>query len=197
MELGPGDIDADVVADSEITYFEGYLWDPPEAKNAIRLACDIAHKAGRRTAITLSDTFCVDRYRDEFVDLIRSNQVDIVFANAGEARALYQTSDTDTALDMLAQDCALAAVTNGANDAMVITREQRLAVPTFPPSDLKDTTGAGDWFAGGFLYGLTSGRSLETCARIGHFVASAVIEEVGPRPFGDIGQRVEQAGLLA
>ena len=113
VELGPEDIEEDVVKESQVTYFEGYLWDPPRAKDAIRLACDIAHGAGRKTAITLSDTFCVDRYRDEFVDLLRSGAVDIVFANDGEARALYQTSDLNSALNALAEDCQLAIVTLG------------------------------------------------------------------------------------
>ena len=197
VELGPEDIEEDVVKESQVTYFEGYLWDPPRAKDAIRLACDIAHGAGRKTAITLSDTFCVDRYRDEFVDLLRSGAVDIVFANDGEARALYQTSDLNSALNALAEDCQLAIVTQGSEGSITVTREKRSVCPALPADNLKDTTGAGDLFAAGFLFGMTNGFELEQAARFGNFAANNVIQEIGPRPFGDLRDLAHQAGLFA
>lgn len=196
VELAPEDIEEDVVRGSQVTYFEGYLWDPPRAKDAIRLACDLAHSAGQKTAMSLSDTFCVDRFRPEFKELLTSKTVDIVFANEAEAKALYQTEDLTTALDSLVADCELAIVTLGAEGSIAVSREQRVQCTAYPPKIVKDTTGAGDMFAAGFLYGFTNGLDLETSGRLANFAASNVIEDVGARPFNDLKAAAQQAGII-
>ncbi|MEM9733315.1 MAG: adenosine kinase [Pseudomonadota bacterium] len=182
VELGPEDVDKDVVAASQVTYFEGYLWDPPRAKDAIRLAAEVAHENKRQVALTLSDSFCVDRYRDEFLDLMRSGTVDLIFANDAELKSLYQTSDLKSAVSAVKENVALAAVTLGEKGSMVVSHEQTLEVDAHPIDKLEDTTGAGDLYAAGFLYGLTSGRNLRDCARIGGLAAAEVIQHIGPRP---------------
>jgi sugar/nucleoside kinase (ribokinase family) len=193
--LASPDMDADVIASSKITYFEGYLWDPPEAKTAIREAAKIAHEHERLTSISLSDPFCVDRYRDEFLDLIKGGTVDIVFANDAEAKSLYQTSDLATAINALREDSHLSVVTKGADGCVVVTREKTIEVDAFPLDELVDTTGAGDLFAAGFLHGLTSGREIDDCARLGCLAASEVIQHVGPRPQVSLKQLAEQERL--
>ena len=182
VELGPEDIDAAIVAESKITYFEGYLWDPPKAKEAILLAADIAHRNDRNFSMTLSDPFCVDRYRDEFLKLMRDGVVDIVFANETEVKSLYQTSSFDSALEAFRADCSLGVVTRSELGCVVVTRSDTHAIPAHPIERLVDTTGAGDLFAAGFLYGITNGRSLDDAARIGTLAASQVIQQIGPRP---------------
>ena len=195
VELGPEDIDEAVVAAAQVTYFEGYLWDPPRAKDAIRLAAKIAHANGRRFAMTLSDPFCVDRYRDEFRDLMLSGTVDIVFANEAEVKSLYQTASFDSAIEAIRNDCKLAAVTRSELGSVVVTRDETHAVPAFPVDDVVDTTGAGDLYAAGFLFGFTTGRSLADCAHIGGLAAARVIRQIGPRPRENLKQVLEQSGL--
>lgn len=195
VELGPEDVDKDVVAASQVTYFEGYLWDPPRAKDAIRLAAEVAHENNRQVALTLSDSFCVDRYRDEFLDLMRSGTVDLIFANDAELKSLYQTSDLASAVTALKEDVAMAAVTLGENGSMVVSREQTLEVDAHPIDKLEDTTGAGDLYAAGFLYGLTSGRNLRDCARIGGLTAAEVIQHIGPRPQVSLKDLLAQSGI--
>ena len=182
VELGPEDVDEGVVADSAVTYFEGYLWDPPRAKDAIRECARIAHANGRRVAMTLSDTFCVDRWRAEFLDLLRSGTVDTVFANEAEAKALYETADLALALDALAKDCRIAAVTRSEHGSIVLASGERFEVPAMPVDEVVDTTGAGDLYAAGFLHGLTGGREPADCARLGSLAAAEVISHIGPRP---------------
>lgn len=194
-EFGPEDVDADTVAASQITYFEGYLWDPPRAKEAIRLAANIAHENERQVAITLSDSFCVDRYRDEFLQLMRSGTVDLVFANEAELRSLYQTSDFETALRAIRDDVAMAAVTRSEKGSIVVTREETAEVRARPIDRLEDTTGAGDLYAAGFLFGLTSGRGLADCARIGGLAAAEVIQHLGPRPQASLKDLLAQSGI--
>jgi len=181
-ELSSADIDPAVVSAAEITYLEGYLWDPPAAKEAFRKASQIAHAAGRRVALTLSDSFCVDRFRPEFLDLVRSGTVDIVFANETELKALYETSDRGTALDLLARDAALAAVTLGEEGAIVLEGAARHRAPAGEVERIDDLTGAGDQFAAGFMVGLTRGLDLTTAARLGCMAAAEVIQHIGPRP---------------
>jgi sugar/nucleoside kinase (ribokinase family) len=164
VELGPEDIEEDKVAASKVTYFEGYLWDPPRAKDAIRRAAEVAHANGREMAMTLSDPFCVDRYREEFLDLMRSGTVDIVFANEDELKSLYQTADFDTALDAIRGDCALAAVTRSELGSIAMGNGEIAKVNAHEIDELVDTTGAGDLYAAGFLHGYTAGRPLEECA---------------------------------
>ena len=195
VELGPEDIDQEKVKASAITYFEGYLWDPAAAKDAIRQAAGIAHEAGRKVAMTLSDPFCVDRYRDEFLELMRSGAVDIVFANEVEAKSLYETASLESAVSAIREDCDLAAITMSEKGSMIVTRERTGEVPAHPIDNLVDTTGAGDLYAAGFLYGLTHGRELDDCARLGGLAASEVIQHVGPRPQTTLADLAAQTGL--
>lgn len=195
VEFGPEDVEADVVAQSKVTYFEGYLWDPPRAKQAILDCAAIAHKHGREVSMTLSDSFCVQRYRTEFLELMRSGTVDIVFANEQEALALYETEDFEQALNNLSRDCKLAAVTMGEQGAIVVKDAERIRVPASNVTNLLDTTGAGDLFASGFLYGYTTGRTLEDCGRLGCYAAGVVIQQIGPRPMTSLAKGAAALGL--
>ncbi len=182
QDLTPGDIDEKAVSNAAIVYLEGYLWDPPKAKEAFVKAADIAHKAGRRVALTLSDSFCVDRFRTEFLDLVRKRTVDIVFANEHELHSLYETADFDTAVKALQQDAALAVVTRSAKGCMVVSRNGLEAVNAVPVEQVTDVTGAGDLFAAGFLVGHARGKDHRTAARLGALAAAEVIQHVGARP---------------
>jgi adenosine kinase len=182
QDLHPNDIDADAVAAAQIIYLEGYLWDPPRAKEAFLKAATIAHAAERDVALTLSDAFCVDRYRAEFLDLIRSRTVDLVFANERELHSLYGTADFDSALDGLRNDARLAVVTRSEKGCLIVTREQTEAVPASPVERVVDATGAGDLFAAGFLAGLSRGSDYRTAGRLGTLVAAEVIQHLGARP---------------
>jgi len=196
VELGIEDVEAGKVESSKVTYFEGYLWDPPRAKDAIRLAADIAHKAGREVSMTLSDPFCVDRYRDEFLDLMRTGTVDIVFANEHELKSLYQTASLDLAVDLVRADCKLAAITRSEHGSIVVTREKTVEVHAVPVDSVIDTTGAGDLYAAGFLFGYTRDFTLGDCARLGSFAAALVIQQIGPRPSQNLKQAATDAGYL-
>ncbi len=196
VELGIEDVEAGKVESSKVTYFEGYLWDPPRAKDAIRLAADIAHKAGREVSMTLSDPFCVDRYRDEFLDLMRTGTVDIVFANEHELKSLYQTASLDLAVDLVRADCKLAAITRSEHGSIVVTRENTVEVHAVPVDSVIDTTGAGDLYAAGFLFGYTRDFTLGDCARLGSFAAALVIQQIGPRPSQNLKQAATDAGYL-
>ena len=182
QDLHPNDIDADAVAGARIIYLEGYLWDPPHAKEAFLKAAKIAHDAERDVALTLSDAFCVDRYRAEFLELIRSGTVDLVFANERELHSLYQTADFDAALDAMRNDARLAVVTRSEQGCLVVTRSGTDAVPASPIERLVDATGAGDLFAAGFLVGLARGADYRTSARLGALAAAEVIQHLGARP---------------
>jgi len=182
LSLGPDDVEPAVVRAAAITYLEGYLWDPPAAKQAFRAAARIAHEAERKVAITLSDSFCVDRHRGEFLELVRTGTVDIVFANEHELKALYETADLDTAVAALRQDCALAAVTLGAEGSLAVSRGETVHVKAQPVDRVVDLTGAGDLYAAGFLFGLSREMALADCAALGGLAAAEVIGHVGPRP---------------
>ncbi|HEY8442585.1 MAG TPA: adenosine kinase [Xanthobacteraceae bacterium] len=183
QDLHPKDIDADDIASAAIVYLEGYLWDPPHAKEAFLKAAAIAHGADRRVALTLSDAFCVDRYRAEFLELIRKGTVDLLFANERELHSLYQTADDlDAALNELRKDARLAVVTRSEQGALVITREETEAIPASRVDRVVDATGAGDLFAAGFLAGLARGADHRNCARLGALVAAEVIQHLGARP---------------
>jgi sugar/nucleoside kinase (ribokinase family) len=197
QELTPADIDRDTVEGAAITYLEGYLWDPPKAKDAFREAIRIAHGAGRRVAITLSDSFCVDRFRDEFLDLMRSGGLDIVFANQHEVLSLYQTSDFASAVAALGKDVPLAVVTMSAEGSLVLAGGTELKVPAAPVERIVDLTGAGDLYASGFLYGLARGQGHAACGRLGSLAAAEVISHVGARPQASLSQAAGQAGLAA
>jgi sugar/nucleoside kinase (ribokinase family) len=195
QDLHPNDIDADAIAGAAITYLEGYLWDPPQAKEAFLKAAKIAHGAGRSVALTLSDAFCVDRYRAEFLDLIRNGTVDIVFANEHELHSLYQTADFETAVDALRNDARLAVITRSEKGCVVVTREQTDAVRAAPIERVVDATGAGDLFAAGFLVGLSRGADNRTCAQLGALAAAEVIQHLGARPESSLKQLADQGGL--
>jgi adenosine kinase len=195
QELMPGDIDPAEIAASSIVYLEGYLWDPKNAKDAFLKASGVAHDAGRQVALTLSDAFCVDRYRPEFLDLMRDGTVDLIFANEAELQSLYQTSDFDTALAQLRQDIKLAVVTRSEKGCVVAAKDGVTAVPAFPIEKLVDTTGAGDLFAAGFLFGLVRGASHEDCGRLGALAAAEVIQHIGARPQTSLRELAKQNGL--
>ncbi|KQQ38573.1 carbohydrate kinase [Rhizobium sp. Leaf306] len=196
VELGPEHVEEDVVAESKVTYFEGYLWDPPRAKDAIREAARIAHAHGREVSMTLSDPFCVGRYREEFLELMKSGIVDIVFANKQELLSLYETDDFELALGKIAHDCKLAAITLSEEGAVLVRGKERIAIPAYAIEELVDTTGAGDLFAAGFLYGYTADRSLEDCGKLGCLVAAIVIQQIGPRPMVSLAQAAKERGLI-
>jgi sugar/nucleoside kinase (ribokinase family) len=176
------DIDAAQIAASAIVYLEGYLWDPKSAKEAFVKASTIAHEAGRQVALTLSDSFCVGRYRGEFLDLMRNGTVDLVFANEAELGSLYETADFDAALKQLRSDTKLGVVTRSEKGCVVASTEGVTAVPAFPVSKIVDTTGAGDLFAAGFLFGLVRGAGYEAAGRLGALAAAEVIQHIGARP---------------
>ena len=186
QNLTPDDVDQELVAQAQIIYLEGYLWDPAEAKRAFLKASEIARAAERRVALSLSDAFCVDRYRDEFLGLVRDSKIDILFANETELHSLYQTADFDTALAQLRAENILAVVTRSERGSIVITREETHAVNAVPVEKVVDTTGAGDLFAAGFLTGLVKGRALPDCARLGALAAAEIIQHYGARPQQDL-----------
>lgn len=195
QHLTVADIDADMISAAKIIYLEGYLWDPPAAKDAFRRAAEIAHAAGRRVAITLSDSFCVDRFRDEFLDLLRTGTVDIVFANKAEAKSLYQTADFDSAVAGLRADAKLSAITLGSRGALVVTHDETHHVPVSPVENFVDTTGAGDLFAAGFLAGLSRDESLTNCAVLGGIAAGEIISHYGARPQASLRDLARQNGF--
>jgi sugar/nucleoside kinase (ribokinase family) len=195
QELMPGDIDAAQVAASAFVYLEGYLWDPKSAKEAFVKASTIAHDAGRQVALTLSDSFCVDRYRGEFLDLMRNGTVDLVFANEAELHSLYQTSDFDTALKQLRADVGLGVVTRSEKGCVVASTDGVTAVPAFPIDKMVDTTGAGDLFAAGFLFGLVHGVGYENAGKLGALAAAEVIQHIGARPQASLKGLAQQNGL--
>ena len=196
VELGPDDVEADKAKGAAVTYFEGYLWDPPLAKEAIRMTAAHAHAAGREVSMTLSDSFCVDRYRAEFLDLMRSGTVDIVFANSHEIKSLYETSSFDEALAQIRKDCKLAAITRSEKGSVIVRGDETVVIEATKINELVDTTGAGDLYAAGFLHGYTQGRSLKDCGDLGSLAAGLVIQQIGPRPRQNLKREAEQAGLL-
>jgi len=179
--LHEDDVHETQIADAKITYLEGYLWDRPEAKAAFRKAAALATKNDRSTALTLSDAFCVDRHRDSFLDLIRGG-VDLLFANEAELLSLYQTEDFDAAVQQVRKDCQLAAITRSEKGSVVITPGEIHEVAAQPVAQVVDTTGAGDLYAAGFLFGMAHERALPECARLGHVAAAEIISHIGARP---------------
>lgn len=195
QDLHPKDIDADIVTVAQIVYLEGYLWDPPHAKEAFLKAAKIAHDAERDVALTLSDAFCVDRYRAEFLDLIRTGTVDLVFANERELHSLYLTADFDGAVSALRNDARAAVVTRSGRGCVVITREETDAVPAYPVERVVDATGAGDLFAAGFLVGVARGADYRTAARLGALAAAEVIQHLGARPEASLKDLARENGF--
>lgn len=195
-ELDGGEVDPETIAGAAIVYLEGYLFDRPEAKAAFREAARIARANGRRVALTLSDSFCVDRHRTEFLDLI-GNGVDIVFANESEITSLYQTKNFDEAAAKAAQSINLAVLTRSAKGGVIFSKGQGITVPAVPVEQVVDATGAGDLYASGFLFGLTAGRDLETCGKLGALAASEIISHVGARPETKLGPLAQSRGLIS
>jgi sugar/nucleoside kinase (ribokinase family) len=194
VELGPDDVEPDAVAQSTITYLEGYLWDPEGGKAAFRKAARLAHLAGRRVALSLSDPFCVERYRDEFRAFV-SDGVDILFANEEEIRSLFQVPTFDAALQALRGHCEIAVLTRGGHGSVVVAGDEVHVIDAEPVQRVVDTTGAGDLFAAGFLFGFTNGRSLADAARIGSLAAAEVISHYGARPEASLKALMEDREL--
>jgi len=181
VALGPDDVDAETISGAEITYLEGYLWDPPPAKQAFLKAAKIAHDSGRKVALSLSDPFCVERHRAEFLDLV-AGHIDILLANESEIMSLYQAASFDDAVRAVRGHCEIAALTRSAQGSVIVSGDKVIAVPAEKVERVVDTTGAGDLYAAGLLYGLTHGHDLATSARLGGIAAAEVISHMGARP---------------
>jgi sugar/nucleoside kinase (ribokinase family) len=190
-ELGPDDVDAEMIRRAGVTYLEGYLFDPPPAKKAFERAAALAHGAGKRVALTLSDPFCVDRHRDDFQRLI-ADHVDILFANEAEITSLYKASDFDSALQIVRGHCEVAVLTRSEKGAVVVSGGEMHVIDAEPVARVVDTTGAGDLFAAGFLFGYTHGLGLATAGRIGAICAAEVISHFGARPATSLADLVEK-----
>ncbi len=181
VNLRPEDVDLALVESAQVTYLEGYLFDPPLAQEAFRLAARTAHAAGRKVSLSLSDGFCVGRHRAAFLDLVE-HHIDILFANESEISALFETDDFDTATARVRGLCELSALTRGADGSVLVSRDHIIEVPAAKASKIVDTTGAGDLYAAGVLHGLTTGRTLAECGRLGSLCAAEIISHYGPRP---------------
>jgi sugar/nucleoside kinase (ribokinase family) len=192
--LGPDDIDEAVIADAGITYLEGYLWDPPAAKQAFKRAARLARGHGRQVALSLSDAFCVERHRDSFLDLIR-DEVDVLFANEAEIKALYRTDKFDEALQAVRGHCRLAALTRSAAGSVVVAGDEVHVIEAVKIPRVVDATGAGDLYAAGFLHGLARRKDVVACARLGSLAAAEVLSHIGARPQKSLAALAAAAGL--
>ena len=190
----PADLDTGLIASAQIVYLEGYLFDSDDAKTAFRTAAQIAHAAGRKVALSLSDSFCVDRHRAELREFVQGG-VDILFANESEIISLYETADFDAAAKMAAHDVKLAALTRGAKGSVILADGALTAIPVAPVAKVIDTTGAGDLYAGGFLYGLARGAPLEVAGRLGSLAAAEIISHIGARPETNLEQLARESGV--
>jgi len=184
-ELGPDDVDPNLILSAQVTYLEGYLWDPEPAKEAFRKAMQIAKAGGRKVALSLSDAFCVDRHRTEFRELV-AGPVDILFANEAEILSLYEVTDFEAAEEAVRNDAPLSVLTRGENGCVIVTEAETITLGAKRPEKLVDTTGAGDLFAAGFLRGFTQGRDLTACGRMGAIAAAEIISHYGARPEQDL-----------
>ena len=196
QNLHPNDIDAAQITASSVIYLEGYLWDPKDAKDAFVKASSVAHAAGRSVALTLSDAFCVGRFRGEFLDLMRKRTVDLVFANETELTSLYETADFDAALAQFRNDVTTGVVTRSEKGCIVVSKDGTDAVPAFPVDKVVDTTGAGDLFASGFLFGVVRGFGMKKAAQLGGLAAAEVIQHLGARPQTSLKALAQAKGLL-
>lgn len=195
VELGPDDIDENLISSAKVTYLEGYLFDPEQAKAAFKKAAQIAHDAGHRVSLTLSDSFCVDRHREDFLDLVE-NHIDILFANEDEIKALYQVETFDEALKIVKGKCEIVALTRSEKGSVIVRGDEVVEVPAIQ-TKVVDTTGAGDQYAAGFLYGFTQDMDMKTCAQLGTLAATEVIGHMGPRPETDYSEFIEKARAAA
>jgi sugar/nucleoside kinase (ribokinase family) len=191
-DLGPADIDPELISTSQVTYLEGFLFDPPQAQEAFRKAAAIAHAAGREVALSLSDPFCVGRHRAAFRDLV-DEHVDILFANEAEICSLYETDDFAAATAAVRGRVAIAALTRSAAGSVVLTNGAEHKIDAAPVPRVVDTTGAGDLYASGFLYGLTRGLPLPTCGELGSLCAAEIISHFGGRPEAKLSDLVAKA----
>jgi sugar/nucleoside kinase (ribokinase family) len=194
-EMTPEDVDANDVAAAKILYIEGYLWDTHDSKQASRKAMEAARKGGGKVALTLSDSFCVGRFREEFLGLMQ-NELDILFANEDEAKSLFETEDFAIVTERMKAWGGLVAVTRSAQGCVIIKGEEVHAVPAAPVVKVVDTTGAGDLFAAGFLHGLAQEKSLVDCGRLGALAAAEVISHYGARPEASLKDLAASAALL-
>jgi sugar/nucleoside kinase (ribokinase family) len=194
-ELGAREVDEALIASAQVTYLEGYLFDKPEAKEAFRTAAAIAAKAGRKTALTLSDAFCVDRHRDDFRKLVHHG-VDILFANEKEITALYEVNSFEDAAAAVRRDCEIAVLTRSELGSVIVTQRATIDIRPEPVAKVVDVTGAGDLYAAGFLYGFTRGLSLADCGRLGSLAAAEVISHIGARPERPLKQLAREEGLV-
>jgi sugar/nucleoside kinase (ribokinase family) len=195
VELGPEDIDAELISAAQVTYLEGYLFDPPRAMEAFRKAAELAHKSGRKVALSLSDPFCVGRHRADFLELI-DKHVDVLFANEREITSLYQTEHFELAAEAVRGHCEIAVLTRSERGSSIVTAKAMLHVAPASVARVVDSTGAGDLYAAGFLYGLTHGRDLETCGKLGSLCAGEVIGHFGARPETSLKILAKSAGLI-
>ncbi|MDG2531621.1 adenosine kinase [Caulobacter endophyticus] len=194
VELTAADVDQAIIEGAQYAYLEGYLFDPLEARRAFAKAAALSHGAGRKIAITLSDSFVVDRHREALLGFVET-QCDIVFANASEVCALFQTDDFDAAVKELGKRVEIAAVTRSEKGSVIASGEHFHEISAFPVEKVVDTTGAGDQYAAGFLYGLSQGRSLADCGKLGSLAAAEVIAHYGPRPQVKLRDLAAQNGL--
>jgi sugar/nucleoside kinase (ribokinase family) len=184
-QLGPEDLDMSAIESSTVLYLEGYLWDQPRAKQAMRDAAVRARAAGVKVSLTLSDAFCVARFRDEFLELAE-HHVDILFANESEITSLYQVDSFDAALQRVRGHCEIAVLTRSEKGSVVVSGDEVHVIDAEPGVRVVDTTGAGDAYAAGFLYAYTHGHPLATCGRLGSVLAAEVISHYGARPVADV-----------
>jgi len=191
VELTPDDIDPNFIAKGKVVYLEGYLFDPPQAKEAFVKSAREAHQASRRVALTLSDSFCVDRHREAFKDLV-SLHIDILFANEDEIKSLYETDDLEKAIDIASNKCAICAITLGEKGSIIINSGARTDITAEQNVNVVDTTGAGDAYAAGFLYGFTEGMDMAQCGRLGSIAAAQVIGQMGPRPSVNLAKLMQE-----
>jgi sugar/nucleoside kinase (ribokinase family) len=195
-ELGSGEVDAGLIASARVTYLEGYLFDKPEAKQAFTTAAALAAKAGRKTALTLSDAFCVDRHRDDFRKLVHHG-VDILFANEKEITALFEVNSFAEAVTAVRGACEIAVLTRSAQGSVIVTSKATIDIRPEEVAQVVDVTGAGDLYAAGFLYGLTRSLSLADCGRLGSLAAAEVISHIGARPEKPLRELARKEGLIA
>ena len=195
VDLGARDIDRTLVQQAQVVYLEGYLFDPPQAKDAFRQAADMAHQAGRKVSLSLSDPFCVERHRADFRALVH-HHIDVLFANEIEICSLYETKDFDAAMRAVRGECDIAVLTRSAHGSIIVTPKDTVTVAAAPVKEVVDTTGAGDLYASGFLYGLTHGRELAACGKLGSLCAAEVISHFGARPETPLKELAAKAGLV-